>query len=137
MAIWYALMDIAGVNARIIYQSVEPDSCEARRLFLVALGKSLIHNQLVRRSQMTNIPRELKETVQRVSRCHVEGRQSRIQQHQPSNEDHRPPLPKRQRCHICPRVVDKRIRPVARSVERECAKLIANRRLFASPAPID
>ncbi|KAG8252224.1 hypothetical protein J6590_063081 [Homalodisca vitripennis] len=56
---------------------------------------------------MTNIPRELKETVQRVSGCHVEGRQARIQQHQPANEDHRP-LPHKRQSHIWPRVVDKK-----------------------------
>lgn len=108
MAIWFALMDIAGVNARILYQSVAPDYCKERRLFLVALGRSLIHNQLARRSQMTNIPRELKILVKRVAGNGNEIPQTCGRQQLENEADQQPQAPKRQRCHLCPRAGDKK-----------------------------
>lgn len=99
MTVWYAVMNIAGVNANIILNAVNPQMKIMRREFLVTLGRSLTENQLRRRMLMANIPRELKSTIRRI--CNV------TDEPQPANNPG-PAQPKIRRCYLCPRNRDQK-----------------------------
>lgn len=95
-AIFFRIMDIAGVNANILYNSANPESNMSHQKFLINLGQVLIRDQLVRRAQMVNIPRELKELIRRVGNIPEE-----------VHDGPRERAPKRARCYICPRTDNK------------------------------
>ncbi|KAJ8878865.1 hypothetical protein PR048_019454 [Dryococelus australis] len=63
LVIWFALMNIAGVNAYIIKNDANYQHSLKRRQFLVTLGQELIHQHLQCRSEMTNLPRDLLAAV--------------------------------------------------------------------------
>lgn len=90
LVIWYALMNIGGVNAHIIRNAADPQFTLERRQFLIQLGMELIRPQLLRRAQMTNLPRDLRKLV-----CKFAG-----------TNFVEPPQPqqalKRRRCFFCP-----------------------------------
>lgn len=98
MVVWYALMDIAGVNSNIVYQAANPNSKSSRRNFLVSLGRSLTENQLKKRIQNASLLRELKMTIRRI--CAME--------EEPPAANQEAPRPKRQRCYLCPRNRDQK-----------------------------
>lgn len=91
-AIWFRMMDITGVNSRIIFNAANPNNELTHQKFIINLGRELIKNQLVRRAQMENIPRQLRQIIRQVGNI-------------TENVPHRPPArpPKRARCYICPR----------------------------------
>ncbi|XP_072384595.1 uncharacterized protein [Diabrotica undecimpunctata] len=49
-AIWFGIMDVAGVNGHVLYNAANPESGLTQQKFLIDLGKQLIHNHVVRRA---------------------------------------------------------------------------------------
>lgn len=94
LTLWCRMMDISAANAGIIYNAANPNNEMVRSRFLIDLGREMINEHLVRRSQMKNIPRELKVTIRRISNIPDEAPRSI------DNPQRR--QPKRARCFLCP-----------------------------------
>lgn len=67
MVIFYALMNMAGVNTQIIYASNNKIYNITRRLFLRELALSLTEDHLKRRSLEKNVPPSVRERRQEVA----------------------------------------------------------------------
>ncbi|KAJ8885235.1 hypothetical protein PR048_011431 [Dryococelus australis] len=66
ITIFYSLLNIAGINANIIH--IGNNNCEQkRRLFLRELVIGLVDEHLHSRAHITNVPKTLKERVQKIS----------------------------------------------------------------------
>jgi hypothetical protein len=59
MVIFYGLLNVASINAFVIYKSNNPDAefSKSRRLFQEALGRAVLHDNLQRRAVNPHIPR--------------------------------------------------------------------------------
>lgn len=64
--ILFRIIDIAGSNANILINTGNPESKITHQKFLIALRQVLTRDQFVRRAEMKNIPRQLKELIRRV-----------------------------------------------------------------------
>lgn len=117
--IWFAVLNIAGVNAHVILNSVDLHNRIDRQPFLKTFGFELIRPNLVRRSQINTLPRELSLSIKKyVSRVEErpndgEARPRQEHQHPPAQPVQRPgaaqpPGPKRRRCCLCPRNTDRK-----------------------------
>lgn len=100
LTLFYRCVVIACTNSFVIFTTANPDTTITRRDFVISVGKSLIQDHMVRRLD-AKIPRELRSTIQR-----VRGVQEELNRHPQAQP--RPGTPKRGRCHICPRKVDKK-----------------------------
>lgn len=91
MVIFYALLNVAGINSQIIYVANNPDikSIE-RRQFLRKLSFDLTEEHLKRRSMELNVPIPVRERRQEVAGTS-----------QPTNRDAFITLGKRKRCYLC------------------------------------
>nr|XP_026490968.1 piggyBac transposable element-derived protein 4-like [Vanessa tameamea] len=95
MTSFYAMLNISGINANIIYRANNTDTRMTRRHFLKKLGLDLIHDHLeVRKTQM-NLPRLLRKRILDF----VGG---------PAEEPPRKITGTRKRCQICPAKKDKK-----------------------------
>lgn len=86
LALFYRHLDIAGINANIIFKYNNPDNRERRRLFLKNLALSLMETHLEERSRLRNLPKDItaflakykkEEEVQEAPKpgiCHICGR---------------------------------------------------------------
>lgn len=59
LALFYRHLDIAGINANIIFKYNDPDNRERRRLFLKNLALSLMETHLEERSRLRNLPKDI------------------------------------------------------------------------------
>lgn len=91
--IWFRILDIAGVNANVIFNGVQGNKIMERRLFLTTLGQELIEDHVKRRAQQQCLPRELRIIIFKVS-----GLQEPVPPHNPEQLQGK----KRGRCKICP-----------------------------------
>lgn len=87
MVIFYHLMNVAGVNSRIIFLA-NKNEFTTRRDFLKKLALSLVDEQLRIRAQITSLPEEIKNLLQKYK-----------PQEEPEPGTSR--APKRQRCQPC------------------------------------
>lgn len=62
LTIFYCLLDIAGINSQVIYNSNTNDMM-SRRTFLKALGKELIQTHLRTRLEIVTLPKELRSRI--------------------------------------------------------------------------
>lgn len=91
--IWFRSLDIAGVNANVIFNGVQRNKIMERRRFLTTLGQQLIEEHIKRRAQQQCLPRELRSVIFRVSG---------LQEPVPPNDPEPPQGKKRGRCKVCP-----------------------------------
>lgn len=56
-------MVITGLNTGIIFNSANPNNKLTSQTFSSTLARKLIHCHLIRRTEMRNIPRELKQYI--------------------------------------------------------------------------
>lgn len=60
LSIFFQLLKIAGINANILYNNTQIEKNKTRRSFLKSLSMNLMINHLSERSQMTNLPTDIK-----------------------------------------------------------------------------
>lgn len=70
MVIFYTMLNVAGINAQVIFTSNNPETKILRRNFLRELADNLIRPYLQRRVSLTNIPRSLQIRLKEV--CGIE-----------------------------------------------------------------
>ena len=89
LAVFFALMDIAGINAQIIYCANESNPKNPRRIFLKNLSYAMMKSHLTQRAKISNLP------------CDISAFLRRYQETQRPVEE--PPTKKSGRCVICGR----------------------------------
>ena len=96
---FYNCLNVAAINALVIYQAKFPDRASGkshrRRIFLESLGMKLLQPWRLRR-------RLLRATKLALQKCGVK------EVLQVTSETNRAGKRKRQRCHICPSVIDRK-----------------------------
>lgn len=100
LAYFYNCLNIAGINAQVIFLAKYPDweakHSHRRRIFLENLGLQLLRPWLEKRVQVNGLPRA---TLAALKACGVEKKTA--------DEDEEP-VRKRKRCHICPSSLDRK-----------------------------
>ena len=94
LAIFMALMDIASVNAHVLFTSKDMHTSINRRDFGVNVGKPLVSPHIRRRLFESRLPRALRATMKKI--VGEEGEPERREE----------PPKKRRRCYVCPSAVD-------------------------------
>lgn len=91
LTIFYAMVNIMGVNSHIIYNStVDTNKVMDRRQYIISVGRELIKDHLQMRAEIRNIPIELRGMIRRFIGS--------------PPEEPRPDNPhdnKRRRCYMC------------------------------------
>lgn len=100
LTIFFSLMNISGINSFIILRSNDPTVVDTRRSFLRTLAKDLCKENMVRRSSIPTLPRQLRERIMQLS--------GRPIQAPPENEDGH--LPATGRCYLCDRSKNRKSR---------------------------
>lgn len=72
LVIFYALMDIAGINAQIIFHANEANPKKMRRIFLKDLALSLMKPQLVERAAIPSLPVDIATFLEKYKEQRVE-----------------------------------------------------------------
>lgn len=103
MAIFYALLDIAGVNAYVLFNGNSQTHEMDRRNFLVQLGKELVDEHMRRRLQAPKLRKDVKESIQTIL-----GIEQELSQPSTSGESTPVTKSKRKRCSICPPKTDRK-----------------------------
>lgn len=99
MAIFHMILNVSGINSRILYQFSQNGKEIARLDFLKTLGRSLCEAHMKLRIYNTKIPRKLRDLTADILGIVVEV-QEVLQQHQP--------VSKRKRCAFCPPKKDRK-----------------------------
>jgi len=102
MAIFYAILDISGVNSHILQNSTIVPTKMDRRTFLHSLGMSLIREHMERRLTVPTLRKDLKISINQILGIGTSAQQPQVPQPQP------PSLSKRKRCSICPSKNDRK-----------------------------
>lgn len=103
MVIFYGLMNVAAINAYIIYKANNPDSefAHKRRFFLKNLGTTLVKESMSQRAANQHLPRKVRE----MAGCLSGTSTSKEQQDPPSNKRGYCKYCKRRKtryfCHFC------------------------------------
>ncbi|CAH1996523.1 unnamed protein product [Acanthoscelides obtectus] len=87
LAIFFRILDIAGINSEIIINNNRPaDTPPRRRKYLTSLGSSLMENNIKERAKIETLPKDIREflsryntpvnvpvalTENRIGRCHI------------------------------------------------------------------
>ncbi|XP_046404918.1 piggyBac transposable element-derived protein 4-like [Ischnura elegans] len=95
LVMFFRILNIAGINAQVIYMSNNAERKLVRRLFLREVGRELVHAQIRKRATCNSVPRSLREKVLKLSGSTSSGH---------SEFD----VKIRARCTICPRNMDKK-----------------------------
>lgn len=94
MAVFLRIVDIAAVNAYVLHQSYKDRTPLTRLQFMKMLGKQLTQQYLVDRMKNARLPRELRETI-----CRITGNELQPL-HASCNEDLS--RANRKTCNLCP-----------------------------------
>ena len=78
MVIFFNMLNIAGINAQVIFSANNPDTDIRRRFFLRKMANGLIAPHLQRRASMTNLPRALKFRLQEMVGAEAADQQQNI-----------------------------------------------------------
>ncbi|XP_071042565.1 piggyBac transposable element-derived protein 4-like [Parasteatoda tepidariorum] len=115
MVIFYSILNIAAINARIILHSTKtpPLQHRSRRLFLKDLALGHIKNFIDRRSQQENLPKECRKRC--LNACNNEKDENESASKKKAQKS-------RGRCYICPRNKDKKSSTACVTCEKVCAK---------------
>nr|CAH7727987.1 unnamed protein product [Callosobruchus chinensis] len=93
MVLFHAILDIAGVNARILYQFAQAGEFISRSSYLKELGRQLYTPYVTARISNQNVPRKIRMKAADILKLHLE--ESSIPLEMPQRS-------KRPRCRICP-----------------------------------
>lgn len=63
LAIFFSLLNVAGINAQIIYNASHPDSPQIRRVFLKNLSLNLMKLHLTERTTISSLPTNIKSIL--------------------------------------------------------------------------
>jgi len=99
MAYFYACVNIAGINALVLFHDKFPATAKhsnRRRLFLENLGLQLIRPWLQKRIEVLGLPRT---TIAALKACGYS---------KPATTKAERPTKKRKRCYICPSALDRK-----------------------------
>lgn len=102
MALFYRLLDIAGINAQVIYEANNGPRKVVRRLFLRDLGIALVRPQIKKRASNMHIPRTLREKAARISGSQKDVHSAGVSKEIPEEIT----VTKPGRCVVCPRNKD-------------------------------
>lgn len=98
MTVFFALMNVVGINAKIIYKANSKEQC-IRRKFLKNLSLQLVKGRIQKRQQFSNLPRELASKVKRS--CSETARMGEPAARKSTSL---------RRCYYCPRGKDRKSR---------------------------
>jgi hypothetical protein len=91
LVLFYRLLDIAGINAQVIFTCNNIDANRPRRLFLKDIGMEMVKPQAAKRSSLKNIPKQIRQSAKKIGQVGEEAA-------------NRPNVrPKKTRCTVCPR----------------------------------
>ncbi|XP_028982645.1 uncharacterized protein LOC114841719 [Diachasma alloeum] len=107
MRLWYTMLDQAGVNAMILYNSNSANRTLTRGDFLKALFMGLIQPHLLTRLASPHLRRELRVSISKI--LHME---------EPENEPGSSKLDRQIRCSLCPRSKDKKVKTACSECRR-------------------
>jgi Transposase IS4 len=119
MALFHAILNIAGTNSRVIYQSSNPQEQLSRPEYIKKLGIALARTHIERRVGNEKIPRKLRSMAADIFGVRL-----------PPNPNPAADVPKskRKRCSICPSSRDRKTSSSCAMCKcpicNECAKLI-------------
>lgn len=105
MVIFFHIVNVSGINSCIIYKS-KIDSSLSRRIFLKRLAVDLVKPHQLSRAGIRTLPRPLQNRLKR----HLENED-------PASASRADRSPSYKRCHICPRIKD-------RKTKTECCKCL-------------
>lgn len=101
LAIFYAVLNIASVNAFVLYGSYAQSPKTTRTTFIKNLARQLVEPHLNRRLANSKLPRELRMSIARI-----------LDKPIPTEENLQQNDGKRRRCQICPRSYDKKTKDI-------------------------
>ena len=117
LAIFYALLDIAGVNAHVLFTSEDSNSKVARRDFLISVGKSLITPHIKRRLGDPGLPRALVDVMKNAAGVTSKDADAAGPSRQEVGQSR-----KRKRCFLCPSTNDNKHSTVCRQCNKTVCK---------------
>lgn len=97
LAIYFRILDIAGINSQVIFVSNNPETKIVRRLYLRGLGLELLKPQVTKRVATKNVPRSIRLGAAKYADIPVEKPQQSSSGNRSSG-----------RCIVCPRKKDKK-----------------------------
>lgn len=106
MAMYFGILNIAGVNSHVLHSAFRDNSSLSRSDFLKGLSRQLCEPYLSERLLNTRLPRELRVSIGRILNKPVK----------PSGQKVGPT--KRKRCSLCPRSSDKKTEVVCVNCNR-------------------
>lgn len=119
MALFHAILNIAGINSRVIYMVANQNEQLTRLDFLKTLGKSLSRPCMERRIRNLQVPRKLRMKISQIPGVQIP------QQVAKSSDV---PKSKRKRCSICPTSMDRKTNHACCACKfpvcQQCAQLI-------------
>nr|CAH7763851.1 unnamed protein product [Callosobruchus chinensis] len=119
MVLFHAILDIAGVNARILYQFAQAGEFISRSSYLKELGRQLYTPYVTARISNQNVPRKIRMKAADILKLHLE--ESSIPLEMPQRS-------KRPRCRICPPNKDRKTSNVCSACKipvcLQCSKII-------------
>lgn len=65
--IWFRILNIAGVNANVMFNGVQQNKTIEWRLFLKTLSQGLIEEHMKHRAQQQCLPRKLNSAIFRIT----------------------------------------------------------------------
>lgn len=119
MALFHAILNITGVNSRVLYLTANSDKQLRRLDFLKVLGKSLCRPFMERRIQNVKLSMSIRSTIGKLLGMPIS-----------SQTDNSSLLPKskRKRCSTCPKSLDRKASQVCCTCKcpvcQQCAKLL-------------
>nr|CAH7756388.1 unnamed protein product [Callosobruchus chinensis] len=119
MVLFHAILDIAGVNARILYQFAQAGEFISRSSYLKELGRQLYTPYVTARISNQNVPRKIRMKAADILKLHL--KESSIPLEMPQRS-------KRPRCRICPPNKDRKSSNVCSACKipvcLQCSKII-------------
>lgn len=94
LCFFFQLINIAGLNSQILYNSIHAENPVRRRLFLKSLALELMKNHLEERAQLASLPSDVKSILSKYRKRTREESEDNVEE---------PPLKIRSRCTICGR----------------------------------
>lgn len=126
LAIFYAILNIAGVNSHVLLNFANRNLRMNRKTFLKSLGISLIDEHMRRRYNNQHLPRELRMKIKEFLHIREDIQERRGE----------PPL-KRRRCKDCPSTLDRKHSTFCSKCHKTLCKQHANQNILCNQCKDD